>query len=345
MMPSFSRTLLALSLPALLLAACQSVDLAGLPGVAVDKGPRYSQLKFEATSSGVAAMAALSGGASFGALPSAATMPTTASPGGPASSASVYDNGLTVTEAKVLGMTGTFHAVYDGLVAPIVKEWAADAALKTAFGITDGKGQNLTLPSGPSSMFGWMLAYYSPARQEMLAFMVGSTETKIAKVSWKAGSPYAELFKSNGTSILLDQVKQGSNEAIVKISRAVADTAATFQDPDAANVVSGSTMFGAMPMAGFSMMPGSTEVTAIPADTAWMLFITPEWLKGDRTRMVWSAMVMPMPTSSSSTVSVDAPIMGGMARVDAGTGAVLSLVRPRRMAVAPQLSLPASLGR
>lgn len=132
---------------------------------------------------------------------------------------------VSVQEAETSGSSGGFNEAL-AIVAPVVKDWAADARLTETRSALNNEGKlgvrpmpavmDMAMPGVVgSSPFnegeGWRFVYVSSSRNEMLQFMVMPDKTSILRLGW--------------APLNLDpaRVKVGSQAAIAALIKAVGD--------------------------------------------------------------------------------------------------------------------------
>jgi hypothetical protein len=391
------RRLASLSLAPLLattlLVGCQGVNLP-LTGA----GARYGQLAFNPAGQSTIAMLGSKGSAEGrSAAPTApsagADMAMPAVAPMPMGMIAPYYGGywgneyelIATSEAKTAGFQGTYQQTLDSVVKPLVADWATDAVLRSAGGLTDDKGLNVKptpVPSGsvdplaspepamdkpmPAVMpiyggppSGWRFEFASRGKRESLHFFVAADSTLVVKQA------YRERIQD------LSGAKLNSAEVIAIVTKAIQDKSIQANDPhmpaNAGGSSGGSAGSGVAiatpaiapapmrvaqtnpstpvtsgpatpPPDARPAMPTEEELTTIPANAKWdlNLYLEPLPNQGNpdgtnptpmQTRLVWNVGMQP-DFSQMQTPGVG--YSPAWARVDANTGALLSLSRPRK---------------
>jgi hypothetical protein len=388
---SFSMRRLATLLAATVLVGCQGFNLP-ITGA----GARYGQLNFTPASQTSLNLVQQQGGQKA----TAPTAPTAANGAAGADMAvgapsmampapmpyyyggSYWGNEyelVSTSEAKTGGFQGTYQQTMDSVVKPLVADWATDAVLRSAGGMTDATGVNLkaspmpsvapdtvatAFPGGDPAMpqtkpmvmpvyqqpTGWRFEYGSRAKRETLYFYVTADSTLVVKQAYRERVQDLSGAKLNSAEVIAivtkaiqdksiqandpyQQVVSGGSVGIAVPGVAVAPM------PAVAPTASGNTSMpvGAPPPETRPSMPAEEELTTIPPNARWDLSLNLESLptqtKPDGTNPA------PMPTRLVWNISMQMDYInqtpgigysGAWARVDATTGALLSLNRPRK---------------
>lgn len=243
---------------------------------------------------------------------------------------------VSTEEAKSAGMTGGFSEV-ESQIRPLVQAWAADAKLTSVWGNDGGSPENGSTP-------GWNLSYWSPSLLQSLNLYVTDKETLIFKQTWKTvaldttGIIDSAKVKSLVTAAITDPsfkppVEQVSAE--IKPMPAIAPTQTDMPAPPSDY-----------------QPPQETELFEIPANASWHYNL---YMENDK--LVWTVnidsytavmyakpMAEPAAATSggsagsgtvtspeTSVVQPDYYLAGGWARLDAKTGEILALTRPRKI--------------
>lgn len=238
-------------------------------------------------------------------------------------------------EATSDGISGSFMEVQSKVLS-LVNSWAPDAKLSSVWGNEGGTSESGMVP-------GWSFSYWSPSLLQSLNIHATAKETIIFKQTWKT----LELDSQQ----VIDSVK-------VKALVIAAITDKNFTPP----VEQPSTDNKPIPVADATQLappppserayPQETELFEVPENAAWQYNLYQE-----NNRLIWnvniesySAVIMygrPMATPAvqeSASGGSDTPaaeptaapqpdyyIAGGWARVDAKTGEIQALTRPRKI--------------
>ena len=225
-------------------------------------------------------------------------------------------------EAKTAGFSGTYLDVLNKIVKPVVKGLGNDSRMVSSNGSSDTSGINkandtiagtaeiMPYPN-PYQQYQWQFTYVSSAKKEVYSIFVSSAETLVLRQKWGI------------KDLTPDEIKIDSNAAIKTVTTAILNK--SFVSPDnQPNYAS----------------PESETLYEIPANSSWYLYLEKE--KG---KLIWNINMnvnynyLTVPTPAYDPSSTTKPAMpaqpeywysGGYARVDAATGAILSLVRPTR---------------
>lgn len=325
-------------LVALMLTGCQGLPSL-LPGTASAVGVRYGDLAFGDADlntiqrlGGSTAVPAAAPYPMPSAAPSAVPgpMPTAMPSGGyyggygygpmPVDFRSTEEYVLAETsQAEAPGYRGTLLEVQAQVVAPLVAEWASDAQLRSAAGAADADGRNPG-DGGEGEPPGWQFTYVSPARKEVLTFLVSSTKTVVFKQVWKP------------RQLDLATIKVNSSDAVAIVAKAIADrsqpngflssgrTPSPWVVMPSAVPMPAYTPVPGLPPSPFPMPPPNEDLYELPADTWWHVT-----LSNEGGRSMWAVSVDPG-RPSSSTYGYGS----GFGRVDARSGELVELRRPQR---------------
>ncbi|MFN3428492.1 MAG: hypothetical protein ACK46X_00920 [Candidatus Sericytochromatia bacterium] len=236
-----------LLLTCILVAGCAAPSLTGAPPANQPAAGPLGGLTFKPVSAQNTRYIGASGGtgsampvpgAAATSAPTVTPSASTISPGGVASG-NIYGGGygygyyggssvpmalVSVTEAEAPGSRGPLKAILEALVAPVLKDWAADAHLVSSSGSLDAEGMALVaspspMPAPPGYGYyggydtGWRLSYVSPSRQEALNFHVAADKTLVIRMRWAP-------LNLAATPIMVD-----ADEAVKKLSTAIEDPA------------------------------------------------------------------------------------------------------------------------
>lgn len=247
---------------------------------------------------------------------------------------------VTTEEATAEGMSGSFSEIQAKLQS-LVSSFAADARLVSASGNTasakDGIGES------------WNVSYWSPNQMQSLNVSVTPTQTLIFKQTWKL----TELDTQGvmDSSKVLELVTAAIQDKTFKaVEEQIAETKPLMDLPVAVN-----TSEPAPPPPSMPVQPQEEELFEVPSGASWYFNLYQE----DK-RLVWNVNLNSTPvimyarpmtepaiaegSSTGSSGSGEKPIAepsaapapdyyvaGGYARVDAKTGEILSLYRPRKI--------------
>lgn len=349
--PVMRRTLVSI-LP-IMLATSVVIGCQNFPLVGGSNGTTFNQLAFSPISEANKALLGARGEAAGGmAAPQAADARIAAPAMMPAPDMHVpvgywpggdYDLAES-SEAKAPGFSGTFSEVLDKHIRPLVQGWAGDASLRAAGGYADDKGVNpATGDSVRPYADGWRFTYFSPVKMESLSFLVNGNQTLVLK----------QRFKSREQDIQSPAL--GSTEVITIVTKAITDRNAVANDPEMGKgggsvgiavpgiAVNPTVAVDAPPPpmdAGNASSAGSATAPAMPihhAPQEEIIYEVPAGAKWDLNlyrepnRLVWNVSLMvEMPETAVSSDGKRTGYGGGWARVDANSGALLSLERPRK---------------
>lgn len=242
---------------------------------------------------------------------------------------------VSLTEGEAPGSRGPLQAILTNVVAPVLKDWAADAHLTSSNANLGNDG--LLAPSKPSpdgavkpmmpyygGGNGWQLSYVSPSRNEVLSFQVTPEKTLVVRARW------APL------NLAATPVGVDSDAAVQKLVTAIEDR--NFKSEEE---TTGKDYFLGTAFDQAAMNPVSPEVRTevvydVPDNARWYASLQP--ILG---KLVWelsfySYNVMPVPAVAVDGVAVP-PVDPGYyfdnsarGMIDAQTGAVIRFSRPTK---------------
>ena len=214
---------------------------------------------------------------------------------------------VSVTEAYMEGMTGTYKDVMEQKINPVINSWADDARLTYSIGYPSDTGVNakIQIPASITRPGGWHFVYASSKMHETLTINVSDKETIIIKQKWDL------------SNIKTSTLKIDSNAAITKVIESIKNP--KFMPEDSSSY----------------LYPCAVQILyEIPANLVWDIMLYEDTQDNKnywRVHFAVSSTTVPQVYTSASPIPTPAVFpdtyTDGSALVDAETGEILSLKR------------------